>query len=204
MDLKEILKAIKLNESIISMILGAGIVLILGLLIFNYFRSNNKVTITKEEPKQETSSTSTEEELPAPTLGSVHKVEKGEHLWGIAEKYYKSGYNWVDLAKENNLSNANLIEVGQELKIPQVEAKLSTVDTRLPGGTSLLPDTTDQTKSIGEPIQGNTYTVAKGDHLWGIAIRAYGDGYKWASIARENRLTNPNLIHSGNVFTLPR
>lgn len=199
MDLKEILKAIKLNESTISMILGAGIVLVLGLLIFNYFRSNNKVTITKEEPKQETSSTSTEQETPpTPAPGTVHKVEKGEHLWAISEKYYQSGYNWVDIAKENNLKNPSLIEVGQELKIPEVISKQATVDQTKAQVLS------NQTKSFGDPIQGNSYTVVKGDHLWGIAVRAYGDGYKWSQIAKENKLANPNLIHSGNVFTLPR
>jgi nucleoid-associated protein YgaU len=44
----------------------------------------------------------------------------------------------------------------------------------------------------------------KGDSLWKIAVRAYGDGYKWVSIAKANKLVNPNLIHSGNVLTLPR
>lgn len=46
--------------------------------------------------------------------------------------------------------------------------------------------------------------MVKGDHLWGIAVRAYGDGYKWVEIARENNLVNPNLIHPGNVLSLPR
>lgn len=200
MDLKEILKAIKLNESAISMILGAGIVLILGFLIFNYFRtSSNKVTITKEEPKQQTSSTSTEQEEPAVEPGTIHKVEKGEHLWAISENYYKSGYNWVDIAKENNIQSPNLIEVGQELKIPQVEAKVATDQ---PKRQEVISDQAQP--AFGDPIQGNTYTVVKGDHLWGIAVRAYGDGYKWVDIAKENKLANPNLIHSGNVFTLPR
>jgi nucleoid-associated protein YgaU len=40
--------------------------------------------------------------------------------------------------------------------------------------------------------------------LWTIAVRAYGDGYKWTEIAKANKLVNPNLIHPGNVFVLPR
>ncbi len=54
------------------------------------------------------------------------------------------------------------------------------------------------------PITGATYEVVKGDSLWKIAVRAYGDGYQWVKIARENKLVNPNLIHPGNLLALPR
>jgi len=46
--------------------------------------------------------------------------------------------------------------------------------------------------------------VVKGDNLWQIALRAYGDGYQWVKIARENKLANPDLIHSGNILKIPR
>ena len=55
-----------------------------------------------------------------------------------------------------------------------------------------------------ESIEGNTYTVQKGDTLWDISVRAYGDGYRWVEIAEANNLANPDLIHSGNEFVLPR
>jgi len=57
-----------------------------------------------------------------------------------------------------------------------------------------------QTSSVTD----DSYTVAKGDSLWKIAVRAYGDGYKWVEIARANNLANPNIIHAGNILTLPR
>ena len=53
-------------------------------------------------------------------------------------------------------------------------------------------------------ITGSRYTVQKDDYLWEIAVRAYGDGYKWVEIARANKLVNPNIIHPGNMLTLPR
>lgn len=121
----------------------------------------------------------------------VHKVEKGENLWKISEKYFSSGYNWVDIAKENNLVNPNLIEVGQELKIPVVEPKTI---------TSILSAAQTNKSAISE----TTYKVVQGDNLWEIAVRAYGDGYKWVEIASENNLVNPNLIHSGNTLIIPR
>ena len=61
-----------------------------------------------------------------------------------------------------------------------------------------------QTVPVQDKITANTYTVVRGDNLWNIAVRAYGDGFKWTEIAKANNLANPSLIHSGNVFKLPR
>lgn len=49
------------------------------------------------------------------------------------------------------------------------------------------------------------YTVAAGDSLSKIAQREYGDAAKWQRIYEANRatVTNPNLIHPGQVLTLP-
>jgi nucleoid-associated protein YgaU len=53
-------------------------------------------------------------------------------------------------------------------------------------------------------ITTDSYTVVKGDSLWKIALRAYGNGYKWMDIAKANKLHNPNRIHVGNVLLLHR
>lgn len=115
----------------------------------------------------------------------VHTVESGESLWKIAQKYYQDGFKWVEISKENGLENPDLIEIGQNLIIPEIkEETIAKVD-------------------LQEPISGATYTVQKGDNLWEIAVRAYGDGYKWVEIAKENKLANPQIIHSGNILSLP-
>ena len=46
------------------------------------------------------------------------------------------------------------------------------------------------------------YTVVKGDTLWGIARRFYGDGSRYTELARKNNLSNPNLIYPGQVIVL--
>jgi putative chitinase len=182
MDLKELLKRLKLSEQTVSMVLGALVIVVVGVLIFNYFRGVGKKQVS-EKPVQPG-----EVKLVPEGLPTTYKVEKGDHLWQISQKFFGSGYNWVDIARENHLKNPNKLLVGQELAIPKAEVRKPVVA---------------QAK-FGEPISGSSYTVSRGDHLWGIAVRAYGDGYKWVEIARANNLVNPNIIHPGNILTLPR
>lgn len=259
MDLKKTLKALKLHESTISMILGAIVIVVVGVVLVNFFAKRegeiippieigeeislptthtvregetlwgisekyygtgyNWVDIEKENALQnpnqiqvgqsldipdvtarlaEAQATLTPTTTPEPTEkpqtvveGRTHKVQIGENLWKIAEMYYNSGYNWVDITSENKLINPNLIDVNQELIIPEVEAKKPTL------AEATLPEEPS-------PISEASYTVEKGDSLWKIAVRAYGDGYKWVEIAKENNLSNPSLIHSGNTLSLPR
>lgn len=173
LDLKNLLKSLKLNESTVSMILGILVVATAAILVFNYFRNQKKGEITPEGGSGQN------ENFPQT---SNHKVVKGESLWSISEKYYQTGFKWTEIAKANNLDKPYLIEVDQELKIPELK----------------------ESAKNPEPITGATYTVVKGDSLWNISVRAYGDGYKWVEISRENKLVNPSLIHSGNTLVLPR
>lgn len=50
-----------------------------------------------------------------------------------------------------------------------------------------------------------TYTVVKGDCLWNIAKKFYGNGSKYTVIynANKDKIKNPNLIYPGQVLTIP-
>ncbi|MFC3894844.1 LysM peptidoglycan-binding domain-containing protein [Lentzea rhizosphaerae] len=48
-----------------------------------------------------------------------------------------------------------------------------------------------------------TYTVQGGDTLWAIAERFYGDGNRYGEIASASGISNPDLIHPGQVLTIP-
>lgn len=56
------------------------------------------------------------------------------------------------------------------------------------------------------PETAQTYTVVKGDTLWAIAKKYYGNGSKYTVIYSANRGVvggNPNLIYPGQVLTIP-
>ena len=53
--------------------------------------------------------------------------------------------------------------------------------------------------------QQRTYTVERGDTLWGISQKFYGDGSLYGRVAAANSATvkNPDLIYPGQVLELP-
>ena len=186
------MKKLKLSEQNISMVLGALVVIVIGVLIFNYFRGvDQKVSTEEESAPGEIKLIEEEGRFVPEGLPKTHKVEKSENLWMIAEEYFGSGYNWVDIAQENKLVNPNRLLVGQELMIPKVEV-IEPVELPVTG--------------MGEAISGNEYAVEKSDNLWEIAVRAYGDGYQWTKIwqANENLVKNPDIIQPGQVLSIPR
>jgi nucleoid-associated protein YgaU len=70
--------------------------------------------------------------------------------------------------------------------------------------------TTDAPEAAAEPVAeaapepaARTYTVVSGDTLWAIAERFYGDGSKYQAIADASGIANPDLIHPGQVLTIP-
>jgi nucleoid-associated protein YgaU len=50
-----------------------------------------------------------------------------------------------------------------------------------------------------------TYTVVKGDNLWDLAVKYYGDGLRYADIfsANASQIHDPNLIYIGQIFVVP-
>ncbi|HSX48698.1 MAG TPA: LysM peptidoglycan-binding domain-containing protein [Candidatus Saccharimonadales bacterium] len=193
MNLKKILKTVKLHENQISMALGAFILLVAAIFVIKYIKNI-------QTERNQTNQTQNQNE-------TIHTIEKGETLWSISEKYFNNGTDWKKIAEANNISSPTKLEVGQQLTIPTGEKE--TTATEAPKETELASPApkgqiTEEAASTTNAITGANYTVVKGDSLWKIAVRAYGDGYKWSEIAKENHLTHPNVIHTGNVLILPR
>ncbi len=114
----------------------------------------------------------------------THTVAAGENLYRISLRY---NVPIATIAAANNITNFNLIFVGQQLTIPGTS-----------GGTAPPTDTdTTQTTDSGT---GATYTVVAGDTLGSIA-RQFGTTY--TAIAAANGIANPNLIYPGQTLTIP-
>ena len=176
------------------------------------------LTITQEQAKPTVVPTKASSLIPTKSpknaSGKTYTVVAGDNLWSIAEKTYQSGYKWVDIAKANHLTDPSDIHAGNKLVLPKVTPEVATISkpqekvtifitpTKLP-----LPSVTStpMPEVFAQKINGATYTIVAGDSLWTIAVRAYGDGYRWPDIAKANSLqNNPGLIHSGNKIKIPR
>ncbi|TWT27871.1 LysM peptidoglycan-binding domain-containing protein [Planomicrobium sp. CPCC 101110] len=108
-----------------------------------------------------------------PASGTKYTVKAGDTLYSIAKKH---GVTVAALAKANNISNYNLIRVGQVLIIP---AKITS----------------------SPPAASVEYTVKAGDTLYSIAKK---HKITVAKLAAANKITNYNLIRIGQVLTIPR
>ncbi|HNQ30949.1 MAG TPA: LysM peptidoglycan-binding domain-containing protein [Candidatus Woesebacteria bacterium] len=126
-------------------------------------------------------------------VGATYVVQEGDTLWDLAERTYSSGYNFVDIAQSNSIINPDYIVVGQEVKLPSVQPKESTVG-QVNGGAAM---------TRAEGAIPATYTVTEGDTLWDIAGTQFNDSYQWVKIAQLNSsVTNPDVIVPGQVLKL--
>lgn len=170
------------QQSYASFILGAIVVVILGLLVANFFTNKNNQIDNGEQTQQ------TEEQKiqQVQESGGTYKVAADDSLSKIAEKYYGSMDYWPILARENKIANPNLIYVDTELSVP---SKTSA----------------DEIKT---QMSQTSYKVKEGDTLFKISEQMYGDGSQWARIDTANkigRLPNGNpLIFAGNTLVIPR
>lgn len=83
----------------------------------------------------------------------TYTVKSGDTLWAIAKKFYGDGSKYQYIAKLNNLSNPNLIYVGQILQIgPASEAdayKGSSGGSSTSSNKSIIKSETEKPKSTG-------------------------------------------------------
>ena len=205
------------GESYTSLVLGIVVVIIASILLVSFVRNRNDVQpIPTDKPDISATSIGPAEEGSG---SSEHTVRAGQGLWQIAEERYGSGYNWVDIAEANNITDPNQIVEGAVLVLPDVEPKERTSEDPQPTATatpSVIPvqevaqttptpqaSPTPQAQERERQIQTTSYTVVAGDTLWSIAERKYGDGFRFMRISQDNRIQNPDLIYVGQVIGLP-
>lgn len=208
---------LRFGESYSSLVLGIIVVIAVAALLVSFARSR---PTPQENPQTDISATQTQENPGQATPGGTYTVQAGDDLWNIAEKAYGDGDAWTRIAEANNITNPSVLSAGTKLNLPADDTVARVSPTQAPepsasatptlvaqNQTTVTPTVHDHNAPTGPPqakITGTSYTVVAGDNLWTIAERAYGDGFRWVDIAKANTLQNPDLIHPGNTFTLPR
>lgn len=195
------------NQSYLNLALGILIVLVLGVLAFNYFKQGSP-NLGPAQQTQDNQGVKGQKDVDPKDLPGKYAVKEGDTLFKIAETYYKDGLLYPKIVEANKLASENLIEVGQVLEIPKVEVKeiqeLAAEPTpQASNGTNGKGGAINQT-IWGQAITSDTYTVTDGDWLSKIAGRAYGDIYAYEKIAKANNIQNPDLIEPGTVLKIPR
>ena len=125
------------------------------------------------------STSSTSSAASTSSSATTYTVKSGDTLSSIASSYNTTTSTLTSL---NNLSNPNLIYVGQVLKV---------------AGSSTSVSTSTSSSSASQATTSGTYTVKAGDTLSSIAI-SYNT--TTAALASANSISNANLIYVGQVL----
>jgi len=181
------------GESYTSLILGIIVVILTSILVVSFVKNRSTRQILEDVRQVSSDKTGPSEE----ELLATYTVLPNDTLKIISQKFYNSEDYYLDIAKKNNIENPDIIEVESKLKIPKIE-KVETKPT---------PEEQEGQKvqeSDSRKITGDSYTVQYGDLIWDIALRAYGDGYRWMEIAEANGLYSPDYIYPGQILKIPR
>lgn len=173
------------QESYTSLILGAIIVIILGLLVANFFSKRNELQqISTGEQTQ-----MTQQAEASPSAGSEYTIRANDSLSKISEAAYGSQDHWMAIASVNDIKTPNIINQGDKIKLPAKEDLV-------------------KKEAMAPPSAQTSYDVVEGDTFFTISEKMYGDGSKWTMLFAANgsrRLPNGNpLVFAGTTITIPR
>jgi nucleoid-associated protein YgaU len=133
---------------------------------------------------------------------------------GVAPGNYRVRLDEVDSSSGKVRARAeapfNVPEVGITASVAALTPAPRASDTaaaREPQAAAAVASTTPEGASPSAVVVPKiaTITVSRGDSLWRISRRAFGDGTHYAVVFKANReqIRNPNLIYPGQVFVLP-
>jgi len=134
------------------------------------------------------------EPTPAPTAAPFyHTVGVGDNLGTIAAQY---GVDPAEILRANEISDANIVALGQKLLIPGYDPDNAGVDeeSTAEDGTPSDPNATEV------PDDVVVHVVQPGEGLYDIAVKYKIDA---TTIAAANNIANPNLIRVGQKLLIP-
>lgn len=123
------------------------------------------------------------------TFGETYVVQAGDTLYSIGRKFDVSVSS---LRKENNISEDNVIRVGQKLSIPE-KASSS-------GGASQVIKNAEEPEKKDAMRKFDVYTVQKGDTFYRIAKV---NDITIAELKKLNNLSEDSILKSGQKLKIP-
>lgn len=130
----------------------------------------------------------------------VRKFPNGKDIFNTNIKVALEEYTIIDTTEEGFDTKVK-IKLKQYKEYSTKKVQVTIKQYRPPAVTRTV--TTNNT-AVAKP-SGQNYTVKRGDCLWNIAKRFYGNGAKYTTIYNANRskIRNPNLIYPGQVLWIP-
>ncbi|MCS7259984.1 MAG: LysM peptidoglycan-binding domain-containing protein [Anaerolineae bacterium] len=128
---------------------------------------------------------------PPDQAGQTYVVQAGDTLSGIALRF---GVSIEALISANQIPDPNLIQVGQELRIPTPEVQKEIIPSSLPDEAGVHAAHTAPTS------QPQVYIVQPGDTLYRIATRF---GVAVEELVEANHLSDPNYLQVGQALRIP-
>lgn len=134
------------------------------------------------------------------TLASIAKSSQPVEVTYTANetgKWTVTSFQY-QITHRNTNHNPKRAQVSMELTYAGALSKASN-----PTNGGKRPTITGGTGHTDGPRKVRRYTVKKGDTLWDISRRFYGDPYKWRKIADANKITNQYRLRIGTVLRIP-
>lgn len=133
-----------------------------------------------------------------PAEGLDYEVQPGDTLSLIAIRY---GLDWLVVAQVNGITNTEVIEVGQVIRLPGVDDATASVTTvSLPAATTSAGSAASVAPASAATASGVTYTVEEGDTLFGIALQA---NVTLAALLAANNMQEDDFLQIGQVLVIP-
>jgi len=131
---------------------------------------------------------------------NIHIVKKGETLWSIAQE---CNLSLELIISTNNLTNSELISIGQQIEIPSIkDSKDTTPETNIITQPVIdkKNDNVNNNISLPENTEPIVYTVKAGDNLWNISQKY---GVSVAVITDINNLRDKDFLSLGQKLEIP-
>ena len=130
------------------------------------------------------------------TKEGVYVVESGDSLGLISQKTLGTARKAAEIARFNGMAVDAPLKVGQELKIPPAAAPVAPqVQAQVPAPATV---------PAKPAVEGKrTHTVARGDSLFALSKRYYGEGSGFRAIAEANGLDADSPLKVGSEIRIP-